>query len=866
MCVCGERVQIAPSSFLLLLPTFFAHFFTHTSSSTFTFLRIHLHVLEKKSTHIPSLFLIPQQLSFLFLAMLTTIDQKPSHSVTFAGPLWISSPRGLEESRRNYINNSDIEQRIPRSLAPSPPSSIISVPAMKRTLEIPEIVLLIQEQLDRPSLLTSLRVASLWHQVGRHLIWQTVDWDNATSNNVAAVSAGADARTIEEMMVENSHRIRTLRCMFHSQAGTSFVDSSVLLRTLLTTRTGGKGRGGGEEGGDWVRTRNLRTLSLRGHFSLQSFGHCVVSGTDTATPTPLLLSSAPRYIPFRIPTLAYLDIRPSVNSAVDLHLILDTAIGLRTLVIDSHGSLVDSNSNHQTLQPTPQDSEAIIPEHHYPVHESLVSLKIQHLKMSRQELEGVAARCPNLVEFQSLCSPAALWRPPPGSQQQQQHQQQHQQDMEFVHATQQQQEQAQLNSRKSLVGTLAKSCPKIQRFHVGLQQGGFHTDLVRDALTCFPSLVSFGLPTTDCTRATMDVIKASQLRYHSSATTASPPGSWIGGLSELPAMRGGAFLTSLTIMNVSSSKKVSQALHEYLCWTPYLKEFYAYNTTLYLEHMQSSRTSGGEAVEMQEPGPVVLAPQPVTTMPGQQEQYSSRRRSSSSSSGSSGGCGRIELADVYVRVSEHESGSVEGVPDSRTGVTVSNPGLVDTLATPPTATPSSSALSSTPVATPINSTSCGRQQHKQQQQQRWACAGLETLVVRFAHLPWRNSTEPPKRSKDTFAFLTGLKNLKKLCIKEGLMLEAGREYDSLAQLQGLDEVVFTTCYPIPIKPSDLEWVTAVAPSSSSLLKKVVVRRQKANTVLDREMMRWFEEREREGCGVKLSLQLTDCCEEEYRFP
>ncbi|KAH7041810.1 hypothetical protein BKA57DRAFT_472722 [Linnemannia elongata] len=795
--------------------------------------------------------------------MLTTINQKPSQRVTSAGPLRISCPLGLEESQSNHSNNSNIEQRIPRSLAPSPSPSIISVPAMKRALEIPEIVLLIQEQLDRPSLLISLRIASLWHQVGQHLVWQTINWENATSNNFAVASANADARTIEGMMVENSHRIRTLRCMFHSQAGTSFVDSSVLLRTMLTATTGGGGR---EEGGNRARTRNLRTLSLRGHFSLQSIGYRDDSSADTATTTPLPLPSAPRYIPFHIPTLAHLDIRPSVNSAVDLHLILDTAIGLRTLVVDSHGSFVDSSSYLYTFQSTPLDSEAIIPKHHiYPAHESLVSLKIQHLKMSRQELEGVAARCPNLVEFQSLCSPATLWRPSPGSQppHQHQHQQQHQQDMEFLHTTQQQQEQEDLNNSKSLVGTLAKYCPKIQRFHVGLQQGGFHTDLVRDALTCFPSLVSFGLPTTDCTKATMDVIKASQLPYRPSTTTTSPPGSWKCGMRELPAMRGGSFLTSLTIMNVSSSEKVSQALHEFLCWTPYLKEFYAYNTTLYLEHMQSPT---GEVVEMQEPLPVVVAPQPVATAPDQQDQYLPRRRSSSSSSGSSGGCGRIELADVYIRVSEHESGSEEGVLDSRTGVTVSNPSLVHTLVTPPTVTPSSSGLSSTPVATPIGSTSCG-QQHSQQQQQRWACSGLETLVVRFAHLPWRNNTQPPKRSKDSFAFLTGLQKLKRLCIKEGLMLEAGREYDSLAQLQGLEEVVFTTCYPIPIKPSDLDWVAAVSPlSSSSLLKKVVVRRQKANTVLDREMIRWFEEREREGCRVKLSLQLTDCCEEEYRFP
>ncbi|KAF8945644.1 hypothetical protein BGZ47_002250 [Haplosporangium gracile] len=802
--------------------------------------------------------------------MTPTIEQKPSQSLASPGPLRISTPSRLAASQSNYNDNySNIDtnscfskQRIPKSLASSSSSSssVTSALAVKRALEIPEIVLLIQEQLDRPSLLTSLRVVTLWHQVGRHLVWQTINWDN-TSNDATT------AKTIEDKMIENSHRIRTLRCMFHSQAGTSYVDSSVLLRTLLTTTTGaGRGRGEGE--GDRVRPRNLRTLSLRGHFSLQSIGSRVVNSIDATTTASLPPApSAPKYIPFRIPILAHLDIRPSVNSAVDLHLILDTAVGLRTLVIDSHGSFVDSNLDHRTLQPSttaaggPQGSEVNGPEYHvYPAHESLVSLKIQHLKMSRQELEGVVARCPNLVEFQSLCSPAILWRTPPGSQQQEQQQQQ----------GYQQQEQKQLSSRKSLVGALAKSCPKIQRFHVGLQQGGFHTDLVHDTLTSFPGLVSFGLPTTDCTRETMDVIKSYQLRYHSSSTTTSfsPPGSRMGGLGlMLPPMKGGAFLTSLTIMNVSSSEKVSQALHEFLCWTPYLKEFYAYNTTLYLEHMQSSE-GREEDVETQEASPsvVVMTPSPSATMSSQQEQYSTKRRGSSSSSSNSGS-GMVKHSDIYVRESKQESGSKEseseGTRNIRSGVAVCHPNLIDTLVPPSITTSSSSPLLSTPMATPTSSTSCGRQQHKQQQQQqqqRWTCTGLEILAVRFAHLPWRNSTEPPKRSKDTFAFMAGLQKLKRLCIKEGLMLEAGREYEMLTQLKGLEEVVFTTCYPIPIKPADLEWVGALP--SSSLLKKVVLRRQKANAILDREMSRWFEER---GSGVKLSLQLTDCCEEEYRF-
>ncbi|KAF9156313.1 hypothetical protein BG015_006158 [Linnemannia schmuckeri] len=799
--------------------------------------------------------------------MTTTIERKPSQSLTSAGPLRISTPSRLAASQSNYTDSSIdtnscfSEQRIPRSLVPLSSSSVTSVPAVKRALEIPEIVLLIQEQLDRPSLLTSLRIATLWHQVGRHLVWQIIDWDN-TSNNATT------AKTIEDKMVENSHRIRTLRCMFHSQAGISYVDSSVLLRTLLTTTTGA-GRGRGEREGDRVGSRNLRTLSLRGHFSLQSISSRVVNSIDATTTASLPPPpSAPTYLPFCISTLAHLDIRPSVNSAVDLHLILDTAVGLRTLVVDSHGSFVDSTLDHRILQHSttavggPQGLEANGSERHvYSVHESLVSLKIQHLKMSRQELEGVAARCPNLVEFQSLCSPVTLWRSSPGSQQQ--HQQQQQQGH-------QQQEQEQLSRRKSLVGALAKSCPKIQRFHVGLQQGGFYTDLVHDALTSFPSLISFGLPTTDCTGATMNVIKACQLRNHSSSTTStslSPPGSWTDGFGlMLPPMKGGAFLTSLTIMNVSSSEKVSQALHEFLCWTPYLKEFYAYNTTLYLEHMQSSGGGGGEDVETQQTSPdVVVTPSPSATMSSQQEQYSTRRRSSSSNS-SNGGSDRVEHSDVYVRISEQESGSErresEGTRNIRSGVAVCHPSPIDTLVSPPIISPSSSPLLSTLVAIPTSSTSCSRQQHRQQQQQqqRWACTGLETLVVRFAHLPWRNSTEPPKRSKDTFAFMAGLQKLKKLCIKEGLMLEAGREYDMLTQLKGLEEVVFTTCYPIPIKPADLEWVGAL--SSSSLLKKVIVRRQKANATLDRELSRWIEER---GSGVKLSLQLTDCCEEEYRF-
>ncbi|KAG0379554.1 hypothetical protein BGX24_012737 [Mortierella sp. AD032] len=675
--------------------------------------------------------------------------------------------------------------------------------------------------------------------------------------------------------------------MFHSQGGVSFLDSSKFLKELIGAAGGGNTGGGEGEVGE--NMRKLRKLSLRGHFSLQSVasrigGGFVNSNSTEETTTLALPPPPPRYIPFCISTLAHLEIRPTVNSAVDLHLILDTAVGLRTLVVDSHGSFVDSNIHKAS-------DDLIIPEldkHGHLAHEALMSLKIQHLKMSRQELEGVAARCPNLVEFQSVCSPATLWRQPIGSQQQQPHFQQ----------LQQQQQQDDMNSLqqqpRSLVGALGKSCPKIQRFHVGLQQGGFHTDLVQDALTFFPRLVSLGLPTTDCTTATMDVIKSCQLRYYSAtsvsalasslpsrALLSASPSSLAGGIraaeGSVRPMIGavaGAFLTSLTIMNVSSSEKVSQALHEFLCWTPYLKEFYAYNTTLYLEHMQPSR-DGGEAVLTQELDPSTVMAQPAATSLSHQDSYLSRRYSGSGSNdgGHSGG-GAEHMEGVYVRVSDqghldsaNQSETESAIRYSHASVTVSGsqPSVIETYLTPPpTITTTHAPLSSALATITATTTGCGQQTRRR----KWACTGLETLVVRFAHLPWRNSAEPPKRSKETFAFLTGLQKLKRLCIKEGLMLEAGREYDMLSRLRGLEEVVFTTCYPIPIKPADMEWVVAPITSyssstSSSLLKKVVVRRQKASAVLDKEMTQWFGE---QGCGVKLSLQLTDCCEEEYRFP
>lgn len=152
------------------------------------------------------------------------------------------------------------------------------------------------------------------------------------------------------------------------------------------------------------------------------------------------------------------------------------------------------------------------------------------------------------------------------------------------------------------------------------------------------------------------------------------------------------------------------------------------------------------------------------------------------------------------------------------------------------------------------------------ERKRWACIGLERLVVRFARQPWRNLSEPPKRSKETFGFLERLQNLKHLCIKEGLMLEAGREYEALAGLSRLEEVVFTTCYPIPIKVADMKaWMSigdATGTASSGVLKKVVVRRQKANTVMDKELSEWFKESRPD---LAFGFKLTDCCEEEYSF-
>lgn len=100
-----------------------------------------------------------------------------------------------------------------------PPSRSWTVKA----LSIPEVVQLIQERLDRSSLCVSLCVSRLWHSAGHHLVWRTVEWNNTME---------LESRQ-EKALLQNSHRIRSLKCVFHSKAGTSSIDSSSLLRTIV---------------------------------------------------------------------------------------------------------------------------------------------------------------------------------------------------------------------------------------------------------------------------------------------------------------------------------------------------------------------------------------------------------------------------------------------------------------------------------------------------------------------------------------------------------------------------------------------------------------------------------------------------------
>ncbi|KAF9562703.1 hypothetical protein EC968_005185 [Mortierella alpina] len=670
----------------------------------------------------------------------------------------------------------------------------------EKALGIPEIVQLIQEQLCRPSLLISLRVARLWYHAGHCLVWRAVDWDNTLEGSFKELA-----------MLQNIHRIRVLQCMFHSQAGTvSSVDSSSFLRSIVvgedlaqkmtlnagahatedvelatscTTMTALSALSAQD---DNLKTQlsirtSLQRLQLKGHFDLTSSLNSKISL---------------QYIPFNIPTLTHLDIRPSVSSAVDIHLILDSASSLQYLFIQSHGSFVDSSDSGQRDAEgyTMTDAAVETSTSHSlerPLHRSLLSLKIQHLKMSLEELEGVAARCPNLVEFQSLCSPGTLWKQRPSQQQQ---------DTSVDHEPQE--------DRKSLVRKLAASCPNIERFHVGLQQGGFHLDSIKETLTSFPRLEALGLPAWDCTKVTMETLKSIQIHQ--------------------PLSSSGTFLTILCIMNVCSSERISQSIHDYLCWTPYLKEFYAYNTTLYVEQMQAQQTQldslpGGDHAVLQSALEQKLV---MMSTNGFRESVMSQDTADSLQT----------TAGASTHLQHLREAGSSPIPVESTPIH--------------TERPHSPAVTLT------------------QRPAQWACTRLERLVVRFARLPWRNLSDPPKRSRDTFEFLRPLQNLRHLCIKEGLMLETGREYEALQRLGKLEEVVFATCYPIPIKPADMAaWMTAPAEQamksgskSGRTLKRVVVRRQKANAVADKEMMEWFREHQPD---VRFAFETTDCCEEEY---
>ncbi|KAF9103438.1 hypothetical protein BGX27_010566 [Mortierella sp. AM989] len=631
------------------------------------------------------------------------------------------------------------------------------LPWTSKALGIPEIVLLIQEQLDKSSLHVSLRISRLWCHTGYHLVWQTIDWDNTLEGSPQ-----------EDMILTNSYRIKTLRCMFHSQANTSNVDSSPLLRSFI-----GHPKNNAKQDCDTFThlgrmdctnppRKKLQYLFLKGHFDLKT--------TATSISDPFTTS----YASFSIPTLTRLEIRPSVNSTVDIHLILDSAVQLKHLVICSHGAFVNSRISGEQPNEIPVDTRGTTP-HGSNTHHSLLSLTIQYLKISRDELEGVTMRCPNLVELQSICSPGTLWKEqPPPAQEQQLQQFNHQQDSQH------------LVQPRSLVRNLATACPKIKRFNVGLQQGGFHLESIRETLTYFPRLESLGLPALDCTKVTMEAIKSIQSDSFGSATSIS---------STLPT----TFLTSLCIMNVCASEKVSQAIHDFLCWTPYLKEFYAYNTTLYVDQMKVQQNLGEIQVE--------------TSMGVTGDQHADTDQNEHSA------LGATPLAVGNIRAST----------SCQIGRQTERQRVDEASATSPSSKLSShSTTSDSHTATTANS--C----------RQWACTSLERLVVRFAHLPWRNLSDPPKHSKDTFSFLKPLRNLKQLCIKEGLMLEAGREYDALAELPALEEVVFTTCYPIPIKPADMIWLEYFD-NNRSILKKVIVRRQKANASLDNEMSQWFME-------------------------
>lgn len=113
------------------------------------------------------------------------------------------------------------DHQIPKSQRPSSPAE---------ALQVPEIVLSIQECLSLDTLLVSLQVSRLWYNAGHPLLWRAVHWENTRQKC-------SETTVIQEQMLLHAHRIRTLHCMFHSQGKISSVDTSVLLNSFVESPT-----------------------------------------------------------------------------------------------------------------------------------------------------------------------------------------------------------------------------------------------------------------------------------------------------------------------------------------------------------------------------------------------------------------------------------------------------------------------------------------------------------------------------------------------------------------------------------------------------------------------------------------------------
>ncbi|KAG0238074.1 hypothetical protein BGW42_007628 [Actinomortierella wolfii] len=211
---------------------------------------------------------------------------------------------------------------------------------------------------------------------------------------------------------------------------------------------------------------------------------------------------------------------------------------------------------------------------------------------------------------------------------------------------------------------------------------------------------------------------------------------------------------------------------------------------------------------------------------------------------------------------------------------------------------------------------------------RWACTQLRTLKVRFARLPWRvrRSSDPPsprtpthaqqsrlssahssketipsspptspilqpqqqlacssrhstpsvctatttsscspELNRDLYHFLTPCTRLERLLIKEGLVLQQGREYDSLGALSNLEYLVWTTCYPVPIQEADMEWLQPKNAADCEIakeplmmpaprLRKVIIRRSKLGDYKNEQaIVDWFQ---RHRPNIEFAFQLT----------